>query len=320
MLADPGECPFHDPAAGQHLEGVRLAAGDDAQGHLHAGGPGAQLAGIDGIGPDQADVAGGAVQVPQQRPGRVAVLDGGGRDHHSQQQAQRIHRDVPFPAVHLFRVIPPAAGPRDSIGGTDGLGVDDGRGGLGVPPGRGADLGAQRVVHSGQRAVITPGGEVPVYRRPGREAVRQVPPGAPGAVQVQDRLHDHPQRPDTRPAPPSRLVSGQIRGDDLPLAIGQVTGIAAGPAHILGMRGPWCFSGLHTSRNTGPAPAHLSRTAPRNAASPPQSAIPAFIRRSLSEPRPGQYSTSLDKASLATGRWLTEKPLWKGTGVSRIRA
>ena len=281
MLADPGECPLHDPPAGQYLEGVRLAAGDDAQGHLHAGGPGAQLAGIDGIGPDQADVAGGAVQVPQQRPGRVAVLDGGGCDHHSQQQAHRIHRDVPFAAVHLFRVIPPAAGPRDSVGGTDGLGVDDGRGGLGVPPGRGADLGAQRVVHCGQRAVITPGGEVPVYRRPGREAVWQVPPGAPGAVQVQDRLHDHPQRPDTRPAPPSRLVSGQMRGDDLPLAIGQVTGIAAGPAHILGMRGPWCFPGLHTSRNTGPAPAHLSRTAPRNAACPPQPAIPAFIRRSL---------------------------------------
>jgi hypothetical protein len=27
------------------------------------------------------------------------------------------------------------------------------------------------------------------------------------------------------------------------------------------MRGPWCFPGLHTSRNTGPAPAHLSTPA-----------------------------------------------------------
>jgi hypothetical protein len=106
--------------------GVRLATGDDAQGHLHAGGPGAHLAGIDGIGPDQADAAAGPVQVPQQRPGRVAVLDGGGCDHYSQQQAHRIHRDVPFAAVHLFRVIPPAAGPRDSVSGPDGLGVDDG--------------------------------------------------------------------------------------------------------------------------------------------------------------------------------------------------
>ncbi len=74
VLADPGKRPLHHPPAGQHLKGVRLAAGDDAQGHLHADGPGAQLAGIDGIGPDQADAAAGPVQVPQQRPGRVAVL------------------------------------------------------------------------------------------------------------------------------------------------------------------------------------------------------------------------------------------------------
>ena len=55
VLADPGECPLHDPAAGQHLERVRVAPDDDLQGYLHAGGPGGELAGIDGIGPDQAD-------------------------------------------------------------------------------------------------------------------------------------------------------------------------------------------------------------------------------------------------------------------------
>ena len=51
--------------------------------------------------------------------------------------------------------------------------------------GGGPDLGAQYLVQPGQRALIAPGGEVPVYRlyrRPGREAVRQVPPGAPGPV------------------------------------------------------------------------------------------------------------------------------------------
>lgn len=69
VLADPGERPLHDPPAGQHLEGVRVALGDDADGHLQAGGPGGELTGVDGIGPDQADAATGPVQVPQQRPG-----------------------------------------------------------------------------------------------------------------------------------------------------------------------------------------------------------------------------------------------------------
>ena len=71
----------------------------------------------------------------------------------------------------------------------------------------------------GQRAVITPGGEVPVHRQKGRLAVRQVPPGAPGPVQLQDRIDDRPQRPDLRPAAPPAPLSGQVRGDDLPLGI-----------------------------------------------------------------------------------------------------
>jgi hypothetical protein len=43
-----------------------------------------------------------------------------------------------------------------------------------------------------------------------------------------------------------------VRGDDLPLGVGQVTGVApgllSGLAHTLGMRGPCCLFGLHTSR------------------------------------------------------------------------
>jgi hypothetical protein len=99
VLADPGECPLYDPPARQHLERVPVGPGDDLQGHLHGRGPGGELAGVDGVGPDQADAAAGAVQVPQQRPGRVAVLDGRGGDHHGEQQAHRVHGDVPFPAV-----------------------------------------------------------------------------------------------------------------------------------------------------------------------------------------------------------------------------
>jgi hypothetical protein len=42
--ADPGEPPLCDPAAGQDLEGVRVAPGGDLDRHRHGGGPGGELA------------------------------------------------------------------------------------------------------------------------------------------------------------------------------------------------------------------------------------------------------------------------------------
>jgi hypothetical protein len=82
----------------------------------------------------------------------------------------------------------------------------------------------------------------PVDGPPGREIGGQVPPAAPGPVQVQDGLGDPAHRPDPRPAPPAGHVVRQVRRDHLPLGIGQVTGIAPGPrtprAHTLGTRGP----------------------------------------------------------------------------------
>jgi hypothetical protein len=60
--------------------GVQVALGDDAEGHLQGRGPpGEPAAGAAGISPDQADGAAGPARVPQ-RPGGVAVLDGGGDD------------------------------------------------------------------------------------------------------------------------------------------------------------------------------------------------------------------------------------------------
>jgi hypothetical protein len=257
VLADPGEGPLHDPAAGKDLKRVRVALGDDLDIHPQGRGPSGELAGVCGIGPGQADPAAGTVQVPQQRPGGVAVLDGCGGDHHGQQQAHGIDGDVPFAAVDLLGVVPAPAGARHGVGGADGLGVDDRRGRLRVPPGGSPDLGAQRVVQPGQGAVIAPGGEVPVHGPPGREVGRQVPPGAPGPVHVQDGLHDPAGRPDAGPAPPAGNVCRQVRDDHLPLGVGQVTGIApglrSGPARTLSTRGP-CLSGRHTSGSWGPRP------------------------------------------------------------------
>jgi hypothetical protein len=149
VLADPGECPLHHPPARQHLKDMPVAPGHDLDGHLHGRGPGGKLAGIYGISPDQADTAAGPVEVPQQRPGAVAVLDRGGSDHHGQQQARGVHRDMALAAIDLLGVIPAPRGLRHRVRGPDRLGVDDRGGRLGVPPGGGPDLGAQRVVQAG---------------------------------------------------------------------------------------------------------------------------------------------------------------------------
>ena len=259
VLADPGEGALDHPAAGQHLKDVPVALGHDLHGHLQGGGPGDQLAGgVSGVGPDQQDLRAGAVEVPQQRPGAVAVLDAGGGDHHGQQQPDRVHGDVPFAAVDLLRVVPAPAGLWHGVGGADGLGVDHRGGGLGVAPGGHPDLAAQRVMQPGQGAVVAPGGEVAVDGLPGREVRRQVPPGAPGPVQGQDRIDDPPQRPDARPAPAAGLGCGQVRRDHLPLRVGQVTEIPPGWARTVGTRGPRRFL-IVTHRDHGARARHLTR-------------------------------------------------------------
>jgi hypothetical protein len=82
---------------------MHVALADDLQPDLQCRGPGGQLAcGVSGAGPGQPDPGAAAGQVPQQRPGAVAVLDAGRGDHHGQQQPGGIDGDVPLAAVDLM--------------------------------------------------------------------------------------------------------------------------------------------------------------------------------------------------------------------------
>src|SRR3954471_2144830 len=90
------------------------------------------------------------------------------------------------------------------------------------PSGRLPDRPAQRVVDPVGRAIGVPALEVPVDGVPGREVVRHHPPGAPGTVHVQDRVHD----------PPPGMLRGAAAGldrdqrlDQGPLFVGQIGGI-----------------------------------------------------------------------------------------------
>ena len=82
VAGDPGEGALDHPAAGQHLEGVRaLGAFDDLHVQVQPSArPGQELAGVTGVGPGVADAAAGTLEVEQQRPGGVTVLDRGGSD------------------------------------------------------------------------------------------------------------------------------------------------------------------------------------------------------------------------------------------------
>ena len=108
VAGDPRQCPLHHPPAGQDLKGVQIIGPfHDLQGQAQAGlGPGDQLPGVAAIGPGELDRGEGPPQVPQQRPGGVAVLDGRGGDQDGQQQAERIDGDVPLGSIDLLGVIP----------------------------------------------------------------------------------------------------------------------------------------------------------------------------------------------------------------------
>ena len=251
VLADPGERPLYHPPARQHLEGVRVALGHDLHGHLQCGSPAGQLAGVSGIGPDQLDPAAGTVQIPQQRPGAAAVLDRGGGDHHGQDQAHGVYCDVPLAALTFLALSRPrVAFGTVSAARTDWESITAAVGSAFRPA---AALTSVRscVVQPGQGPVVPPGREVPVDGLPGREVRGQVPPRAPGPVQVQDGLDDPAPRPDPRPSPPPRPIRRQMQRDDLPLRISQVTGIApgpcSGPPRIPGTRGPPLVLDRHTS-------------------------------------------------------------------------
>ena len=152
-----------------------IGALDDLEGELEAGfGPGDELAGVAAVGPGQLHRGEGAAQVPQQRPGGVAVLDAGGGDQHGQQQPDRVDGDVPLAAVDLLaRVVARGWLAGDLLGGLDGLGVDDRRAGPGPAAGRGADWRAV-AVHPGGGAVGLPAAKW--HRRSARAGSRRAAP------------------------------------------------------------------------------------------------------------------------------------------------
>jgi len=168
-----------------------VGAFHDLEGELQGGrGPGDQLAGVAAVGPCEPDLGERLLQVPQQWPGRVAVLDAGGGDQHGQQQADRVDGDVPLAAVDLLPGVVAAAGSGGLLGGLHRLGVDDRGGRRGLAAGYLADPVAQLVMHGLGGSVGLPLGG-PVVDGPGRREVGgQRPPHRAVVREVADAVDD----------------------------------------------------------------------------------------------------------------------------------
>ena len=270
---DPRQGPLDDPAAGQHLEGVQVIGPlDDFQRQLRLElglGPGDELAGVSAVGPGEPDRGECFPQVPQQRPGSVAVLDAGGGDQHGQQQPDGVDSDVPLAAVDLLARVVAAAGLPDGLGCLDRLGVDDRGRGLGAAARGDPALAAQLIVHGLSRAGLLPPAGVVVDGAPVREVRGHRPPLDTLLDQVADPVDDVaaavPRGPAALAQRPGR---GRERGlGDSPFGVGHVRGVtrhpgtAADPARTaparhgrrsLGMRGFRWIVDLHKSRSWNP--------------------------------------------------------------------
>ena len=109
IAAQPGERPLHDPSFGQNLEAGQVVTSLDyfQRPAAESTGPIYQLPGVTAVGPDQSQTAKHAAEFLQNQLGTVAVLNGGGVNHHAQDQPQRVYNHMPLAAVDfLARVVP----------------------------------------------------------------------------------------------------------------------------------------------------------------------------------------------------------------------
>jgi hypothetical protein len=102
--AEPAECSFNDPSARDHDEagGAGDAADDDQrQAEQKAGEPDRQPV-VDAVGEDDLEPAVEVLDLLQQIPGAVGVLDIGGMDENTEQKAGGIDPDMALAALDLL--------------------------------------------------------------------------------------------------------------------------------------------------------------------------------------------------------------------------
>lgn len=230
MGGEPRKGALDRPALGLDLEAALagLLADDVQLAAENLGGPVDQAAGEALVRPDLANLR-MVESGPQQRPARaIPILDAGRDDMDSDEQTEGVGDQEPLAALDFLARIEAPGRCRDGVGGADRLRVDQPCAWLGLSAVSLTDPAAEDVVDVLDGAVVVPPGEVPVHSGPGREVLRQLPPGAPGPHHIEDCVHDPPTwvllpTPAPRPYPCWR----QQRLHQHPLFVRQIRRIAA---------------------------------------------------------------------------------------------
>ena len=219
IASQPTKGAFDNPAAGQHLEGMKVGTLDDLDGAApQSAGPIQECSGVAAIGPDVSDSPGHGLteEGGQQLFGAIPILNMGGQDGHHEQQADGIDQDMAFASVDfLAGVVTPLVA---SLGAFDALAVDDGRAGVAFASFRLARLFPQASVNGDPQTVLLPGSEVMINGAPGRKVVRQIAPLAGGLGEVEDGVEQFPMA--VLAGSPCRARSRKTIVDELPFGVG----------------------------------------------------------------------------------------------------
>ena len=111
-----------------------------------------------------------------------------------------------------------------ALGALDALAVEAARRGLAAAAGHQTHVLPQMLMHLGPQPRVLPAPEVVIDRRPRRKMLGQVAPLAPGLDEVEDRVEQLAVGVLAWPARPAGL--GEAVVDELPLGVGQITGVA----------------------------------------------------------------------------------------------
>ena len=182
----------------------------------------------------------------------------------------------------------------DGVGALDRLSVHAARRGHRVPIARIAHRVPQGIVQPVDHTVLAPALVVPKHRRPRWKVVRQLTPRAPGAVDVEDGVHDAAPRMHRWTA--TRARRGHHRLDQLPLRVGQIGRIAL----VLGHK-----STLATSATSVTQTRRVTFPTRSKTDCEPGHSRPAMVVRARGEPMSASASLSRSPPAPSMSSWRT---------------